>query len=170
MSPSQPGRWILFASSRTTVAPSQFTICQEWGFHTRTMRRSWRGNVLQSHQSGQAPGARLCRNLHQKEQNMFSVQLQGFKGSDVVNASRPEKMSTDVNICQQCMKWSVYRVCVVAGRLWAACLFDRPGTNQQTDSDPLRSRSDLRCCRIYLHRVNEQTDQHQSKRHSEIRQ
>lgn len=59
-------------------------------------------------------------------------------------------VKTFSNTCQEHMKQSVYRVWMVAGRLWAACLFCRPGTSRQTDSGPRRSRTDRRCCGIYL--------------------
>lgn len=59
-------------------------------------------------------------------------------------------VKTFSNTCQERMKQSVYRVWRVAGRLWAACRFCRPGTSRQTDSGPRRSQTDRRCCGIYL--------------------
>lgn len=59
-------------------------------------------------------------------------------------------VKTFSNTCQEHMKPSVYRVWMVAGRLWAACLFCHPGTSRQTDSGPRRSQTDRQCCGIYL--------------------
>lgn len=45
---------------------------------------------------------------------------------------------------------SVYRVWTAAGRLAAAGLSSRPGRSPQTGSDPRRSPTGHRCCRIFL--------------------
>lgn len=128
MSPFKPRRRILLSSPRRTEGPSLFTICQEWGFHTHTMRRSWCGNVLLSDQSGQVPGAQLCRNLDQEEQITWIC----FHPSYTLKSCKckPEKM-----FCKDLPE--VYEIKCLPGLFgsWSAlsCLPVRPSRNESTN-------------------------------------